>query len=271
VRETLARDITGYAIVSVYARFFEECGFAEEGRGRSTAPGRAGDRAGAVKEISERVLEGLGAVGLGEACRAQMAAFARTGATPVVTPVRGARPGRACVRSCAPSGRSRHEARSPSSITARHPSPRRSICSIATATTGASWRRPEPGARLNLRLAVPRAVIDINRIPDLDAIRVTGEGLVIGALARQEALERSPLVREHAPLIASALPHVGHSAIRARGTIGGSPRAGRPRGRAARLRGGAGRDESASAAAAERGISPPTTSSAGSTRPRSPG
>jgi carbon-monoxide dehydrogenase medium subunit len=75
---------------------------------------------------------------------------------------------------------------------------------------------------LNLRLATPRAVIDINRIPDLDAIRVTGEGLVIGALARQEALERSPLVREHAPLIASALPHVGHSAIRARGTIGGS-------------------------------------------------
>jgi carbon-monoxide dehydrogenase medium subunit len=75
---------------------------------------------------------------------------------------------------------------------------------------------------LNLRLAAPRAVIDINRIPDLDAIRVTGDGLVIGALARQEALERSPLVREHAPLIAAALPHIGHSAIRARGTIGGS-------------------------------------------------
>jgi len=75
---------------------------------------------------------------------------------------------------------------------------------------------------LNLRLAAPRAVIDINRIPDLDAIRLTDDGLVIGALARQEALERSPLVREHAPLIAAALPHVGHSAIRARGTIGGS-------------------------------------------------
>lgn len=75
---------------------------------------------------------------------------------------------------------------------------------------------------LNLRLATPRAVIDINRIPDLDAIRVTGEGLVIGALVRQEALERSLLVREHAPLIAAAVPHVGHSAIRARGTIGGS-------------------------------------------------
>jgi aerobic carbon-monoxide dehydrogenase medium subunit len=75
---------------------------------------------------------------------------------------------------------------------------------------------------LNLRLATPRAVIDINRVPDLDAIRVTPEGLVIGALVRQEALERSPLIREHAPLIAAAMPHVGHSAIRARGTIGGS-------------------------------------------------
>ena len=75
---------------------------------------------------------------------------------------------------------------------------------------------------LNFRLATPRAVFDINRVPDLDAIGVTPEGLVIGALVRQETLERSALVREHAPLIAAALPHVGHSAIRARGTIGGS-------------------------------------------------
>ena len=75
---------------------------------------------------------------------------------------------------------------------------------------------------LNLRLAAPRAVIDINRVPDLDGIRLAPEGLVIGALARQEALERSPLVREHAPLIAAAVPHVGHAAIRARGTVGGS-------------------------------------------------
>jgi carbon-monoxide dehydrogenase medium subunit len=75
---------------------------------------------------------------------------------------------------------------------------------------------------LNLRLAAPRAVIDLNRVPDLDGIRVTPEGLVIGALARQEALERSALVREHAPLIAAAVPHVGHAAIRARGTVGGS-------------------------------------------------
>ena len=47
-------------------------------------------------------------------------------------------------------------------------------------------------------------------------------GLAIGALVRQETLERSTLVAEHAPLIAAAMPHVGHSAIRARGTLGGS-------------------------------------------------
>lgn len=75
---------------------------------------------------------------------------------------------------------------------------------------------------LNLRLATPRAVIDINRLPDLDGIRATPEGLAIGALVRQEALERSPLVREAAPLVAAAVPHVGHTAIRARGTVGGS-------------------------------------------------
>lgn len=75
---------------------------------------------------------------------------------------------------------------------------------------------------LNMRLATPRAVIDINRLPGLDAIRQTPEGLVIGALARHEAVERSPLVAAQAPLIAAAMPHVGHAAIRTRGTFGGS-------------------------------------------------
>lgn len=75
---------------------------------------------------------------------------------------------------------------------------------------------------LNMRLATPAAVIDINRVPGLDAIRMGPEGLVIGALARQEAVEHSPLVAEHAPLIAQALPHVGHVAVRSRGTMGGS-------------------------------------------------
>ncbi len=75
---------------------------------------------------------------------------------------------------------------------------------------------------LNMRLAAPRALIDINRLPGLDAIRVTDERLAIGALVRQETIERSSLVREHAPLLAAAMPHVGHAAIRARGTVGGS-------------------------------------------------
>jgi carbon-monoxide dehydrogenase medium subunit len=75
---------------------------------------------------------------------------------------------------------------------------------------------------LNMRLATPRAVIDINRLPGLDAIRMTVDGLVIGALVRHEELERSPVIQQHAPLIAVAMPHVGHAAIRTRGTLGGS-------------------------------------------------
>ncbi len=92
VRETLARDITGYAIVSVYARFFAECGFAEEVEAVNAA-WKAGDRAGAVKGVSERVLDGLGAVGSVEFCREQMHAFARAGATPVVLPFAPPGPG----------------------------------------------------------------------------------------------------------------------------------------------------------------------------------
>src|SRR5262245_27354588 len=63
---------------------------------------------------------------------------------------------------------------------------------------------------LNMRLVMPRAVIDINRLPDLDAIRMAPEGLVIGALVRQEALEHSGLVSERVPLLAAAIPHIGH-------------------------------------------------------------
>jgi hypothetical protein len=85
VREALAREITGYAIVNAYARFFSECGYAKEVEAVNIA-WKAGDRAGAVKGISERFLDGLGAVGSADACRAQLNAFASTGATPVVYP-----------------------------------------------------------------------------------------------------------------------------------------------------------------------------------------
>ena len=75
---------------------------------------------------------------------------------------------------------------------------------------------------LNMRLATPAALVDITRLPGLDTIDLAAEGLTIGALARQETVLRSPLVARHAPLVAQAMPHVAHLALRTRGTVGGS-------------------------------------------------
>ncbi|HEY8414691.1 MAG TPA: xanthine dehydrogenase family protein subunit M [Thermaerobacter sp.] len=75
---------------------------------------------------------------------------------------------------------------------------------------------------LNMRLARPSVLIDINRIPGLDYIRVEEGRVVIGALARHRVVERSQLVRRHCPLLAEALRWVGHPAIRHRGTVCGS-------------------------------------------------
>jgi carbon-monoxide dehydrogenase medium subunit len=75
---------------------------------------------------------------------------------------------------------------------------------------------------LNLRLVRPKILIDLNGISGLDAIRETQEGLKIGAMARQSAVERSAIVHEKCPLLAEVIRHIGHLAIRHRGTIGGS-------------------------------------------------
>ena len=76
---------------------------------------------------------------------------------------------------------------------------------------------------LNLRLVRPAVLVDLNGVPGLDAITPSPSGgLAIGALARHAALATSPLVRERAPLLAEAARHVGHAAIRHRGTLGGS-------------------------------------------------
>ena len=76
---------------------------------------------------------------------------------------------------------------------------------------------------LNFRLAQPSILIDLNRISELDYIRPTDDGgLRIGALTRQSALERDPLVAERAPLLAETVPYVAHPQIRNRGTVGGS-------------------------------------------------
>jgi CO/xanthine dehydrogenase FAD-binding subunit len=74
---------------------------------------------------------------------------------------------------------------------------------------------------LNLRLAAPAVVVDLNRVEGLDAIGEADGELRIGALARQRALERHPAVAR-CRLLAAALPFVGHVATRNRGTVGGS-------------------------------------------------
>ena len=75
---------------------------------------------------------------------------------------------------------------------------------------------------LNLRLARPEFVVDINGITELDYIRHGDGALRIGAMTRQVALERSDLVRRSWPLLHKAIRLVGHSQIRSRGTVGGS-------------------------------------------------
>ena len=85
-RQWLARDITGYCIVDSYARYFAGCGFATEVDAVNAA-WKAGDRGGAVKQISERFLDGLGVVGPADFCRQRLAEFAKAGLTqPVVFP-----------------------------------------------------------------------------------------------------------------------------------------------------------------------------------------
>src|SRR5262245_32527084 len=73
-----------------------------------------------------------------------------------------------------------------------------------------------------MRLSARELLIDINGIKGLDGIARKGKFVEIGALARHAQVGRSDLVSRHAPLIALAMPHIGHPAIRNRGTFGGS-------------------------------------------------
>jgi aerobic carbon-monoxide dehydrogenase medium subunit len=77
-------------------------------------------------------------------------------------------------------------------------------------------------ATLNMRLSAPNLLIDINGLTGLNGISVKGGAVEIGALARHAQAERSDVIAKHAPLIARAMPHIGHPAIRNRGTLGGS-------------------------------------------------
>lgn len=73
-----------------------------------------------------------------------------------------------------------------------------------------------------MRLARPTRLIDIAHISELSFIRDEGDPVTIGAATKQCAAERSALVAEKLPLLARAIPWIGHTATRARGTIGGS-------------------------------------------------
>ena len=75
---------------------------------------------------------------------------------------------------------------------------------------------------LNFRVAAPKVLVDINRIASLSGIKVTKSHVRIGALTRHVELERSPEIAKHLPLVAAAMPHIAHPAIRNRGTFGGS-------------------------------------------------
>lgn len=75
---------------------------------------------------------------------------------------------------------------------------------------------------MNFRLARPEMLVDLNHIADLSGIRQDDDGgLRIGAMTRQWDVETSPIV-DAWPMIPAALGHVGHVAIRTRGTFGGS-------------------------------------------------
>ena len=75
---------------------------------------------------------------------------------------------------------------------------------------------------LNMRLSAPDMLIDINDLDELKGIKVEGDRLHVGSLARHMELEQSELVATHAPLLKKAIGHVAHAAIRNRGTIGGN-------------------------------------------------
>jgi carbon-monoxide dehydrogenase medium subunit len=77
-------------------------------------------------------------------------------------------------------------------------------------------------ATLNMRLSHPALLVDINGVAGLDGIASKNGEVELGALVRYAQAERSAELARRAPLIALALPHIGHPAIRNRGTIGGS-------------------------------------------------
>jgi len=77
-------------------------------------------------------------------------------------------------------------------------------------------------AMLNMRIVLPEVLVDISRTGDLDFLRTAGDHVEIGAAIRQSELERWPGLESRLPLVAFALPHLGHFQTRNKGTVCGS-------------------------------------------------
>ena len=75
---------------------------------------------------------------------------------------------------------------------------------------------------LNLRLSAPELLVDITGLAELRGIALEQDVVRIGALTTHADIERSAEIRKHLPLLAEAVVHVAHPAIRNRGTFGGS-------------------------------------------------
>jgi carbon-monoxide dehydrogenase medium subunit len=75
---------------------------------------------------------------------------------------------------------------------------------------------------LNMRLSSPDLLVDIGGLKEFSRIEVKDGKVRVGALVTHAQLEQSPEIKKHVPLLAQAVPHVAHAAIRNRGTIGGS-------------------------------------------------
>jgi carbon-monoxide dehydrogenase medium subunit len=75
---------------------------------------------------------------------------------------------------------------------------------------------------MKFRLAQPKVIVDIGRIPGLDGITAAEETVAIGALATHDAIERSQVLKEKCPLLPETAAVIGDMQVRNRGTIGGS-------------------------------------------------
>lgn len=77
-------------------------------------------------------------------------------------------------------------------------------------------------AGLNMRVASPEVVLDINNLPELSLSRFDGNEIRLGALTRHIDILQSAQLQERIPLLPEAVTHIAHAGIRNRGTLGGS-------------------------------------------------